>query len=287
MCACHGCYTFVGLNNLTSGHMAYRRVPYGGFMENRRRRPQQPSGPVPLDVDEEAVSAIVDEIRARLTKAGRKDQAYQLKETYGEDVPCYGIKLADLHNIGMDYVRRLRSPGYSASVAVSDDLFSTGNLEEGLIGAQLVGSNPRNIGAADFERFNLWAGKLTNPQTADALGTQCISRAMAGKPSIALRLLEWAKSGPLPKRVAAVSAFSPLVREGRFMTDALSVAEPLMTDDSEHVQQAVGKMLMEMTRLQTPRVVEFLGPWKGKGPKTIMQLAATKLSGDDRTAVLG
>jgi len=44
---------------------------------------------------------------------------------------------------------------------------------------------------------------------------------------------------------------------------------------------------MEMTRLQAPRVVEFLGPWKGKGPKIIMELAADKLIGDDRAAVFG
>jgi len=210
-----------------------------------------------------------------------------LKRAYGDDVSCYGIKPVDLHNLGMDYVRRLRSPGYAASVAVAEELFSTGNLEEGLIGAQLVGANARHISGSDFERFELWAAKLTNPQTADALGTQCISRAMAGKPSIALRLLEWAKSGPAPKRIAAVSSFSPLVREGRFMTDALTVAEPLMTDEGEDVQWAVGTMLMEMTRLQAPRVVEFLGPWNGKGPKIIMQLAATKLMGEDRAAVLG
>jgi 3-methyladenine DNA glycosylase AlkD len=256
-------------------------------MENRRRRPPQPSGPTPLDVDQQAVDTIVEEIRARLAKAGRKDQADALKRAYGDNVPCYGIKPADLHTIGMDYVRRLRSPGYAASLAVADSLFTTGNLEEGLIGAQLVGANARHIGGSDFERFDLWAAKLTNPQTANALGTQCISRAMSGKPSIALRLLEWAKSGSVPKRIAAVSSFSPLVREGRFMTDALTVAEPLMTNESEDVQNAVGTMLMEMTRLQAPRVVEFLGPWKGKGPKIIMELAADKLIGDDRAAVLG
>jgi 3-methyladenine DNA glycosylase AlkD len=256
-------------------------------MENRRRPQPQPSGPTPLDVDTEAVSIIVIEIRARLTKAGRRDQADNLKKAFGDDVPCYGITAIDLHNIGMDYVRRLRSPGYAASVAVADDLFSTGNLEEGLIGAQLLGASARHIGGSDFERFDLWAAKLTNPQTAEALGTQCISRAMSGKPSIALRLLEWAKSSSIPKKIAAVSSFSPLVREGRFMTDALTVAEPLMTDASEDVQQAVGTMLMEMTRLQAPRVVEFLGPWKGTGPTIIMHLAATKLAGQDRAAVLG
>jgi 3-methyladenine DNA glycosylase AlkD len=184
-------------------------------------------------------------------------------------------------------VRRLRSAGYPASVAIAEDLFKTGNLEEGLIGAQLVGALARFIAGGDFERFDQWAAHLTNAQSAEALGTQCISRAMSGKPSIALKLEEWAKGANVWKRIAAVTSFSPLVREGRFMTDALTVAEPLMTDNNPDVQQAVGTMLMEMTRLQAPRVVEFLGPWKGRGPETVMKLAATKLTGADREAVLG
>ena len=257
-------------------------------MTNRnRRRPPQPAGPAPLDVDEAKVESTANEIRERLKRAGRTEIAEKLRESYGEDLPCYGVRPADVHNIGMDYVRRLRSAGYPMSLAIAENLFRTGNLEEGVIGAQLVGSLARFIAGGDFERFERWAVKLTNPQTAEALGTQCISRAMSGKPSIALKLEEWAKGPNIWKRIAAVTSFSPLVREGRFMTDALTVAEPLMTDDDPEVQQAVGTMLMEMTRLQAPRVVEFLAPWKGKGPETVMKLAATKLTGADREAVLG
>lgn len=254
---------------------------------NRRRGQQQPAGPPPLDVDQAKVDSTADEIRERLRKAGRKENSDKLRQSYGDDLPCYGVRPADVHNIGMDYVRRMRSAGYPMSVAIAENLFQTGNLEEGLIGAQLVGSLSRFIAGGDFERFDRWAQTLTNPQTAEALGTQCISRAMSGKPSIALRLEEWAKGPNVWKRIAAVTSFSPLVREGRFMTDALTVAEPLMTDDNADVQHAVGTMLMEMTRLQAPRVVEFLAPWKGKGPETVMRLAATKLTGADREAVLG
>ena len=254
---------------------------------NRRGRPPQPTGPAPLDIDQAKVDNTADEIRERLKRAGRGEIADQLRKSYGEALPCYGVRPADVHNIGMDYVRRLRSAGYPTSVALADNLFRTGNLEEGMIGAQIVGALARFIAGGDFERFDRWAATLTNPQTAEALGTQCISRAMSGKPSIALRLEEWAKGPNVWKRIAAVTSFSPLVREGRFMTDALTVAEPLMTDSHADVQQAVGTMLMEMTRLQAPRVVEFLTPWKGKGPETIMKLAATKLTGPDREAVLG
>jgi len=248
-----------------------------------KKRQQAPPAPV---VDREVVDRTVRDIRKRLQGAGRKELTDQLRQAYGKDLPCYGIKLVDVHNIGMDFVRRLRSPGFPVTVAIAEDLYKSRNLEEGLIGAQLCGALARHIGGSDFDRFEQWGDYLSNPQSADALGVQCISRAMAGRPSIALKLVEWAKSDDPWKRVAAVSAFSPLVREGRFMTDALSVAEELMTDENEDVQKAVGNMLMEMTRLKSERVVEFLGPWKGKAQRSIVQAAATKLTGADRESVL-
>ena len=252
----------------------------------RRRRPAQQAAPVP-QVDRELVANTVSDVRKRLQGAGRKEQAEQLRRAYGDDLPCYGVKPVEVHNIGLDLVRRLRSPGYAATVAIAEELYKSRNLEEGLVGAQIMGAMARHIGGADFDRFEAWANWLSSPQSADALGVQCISRAMAGRPSIALKLVEWAKSDVPWRRIAAVSSFSPLVREGRFMTDALTVAEELMTDESEEVQKAVGTMLMEMTRLKSPRVVEFLEPWKGKAQRSIVQAAATKLTGADRQAVLG
>lgn len=257
-------------------------------MANRRRRPGGAPQPPPTpQVDREAVNSIITEVRNRLNKAGRKDLADALRTSYGEELDCHGIRPADVHNIGMDYVRRLRSPGYPLTLAVADELCMSGNLEEGLIGAQLIGAMARHVAGGDFERFERWGAKLSNGQTAEAIASACISRAMAAKPSIALRLLEWAKSESRWKRIAAVMAFSPLVRDGRFMTDALIVAEPLMSDDDELVQVAVGTMLMEMTRLKADRVVEFLGPQKDSAPQSILQIAATKLTGPDRAAVLG
>ncbi len=191
-----------------------------------------------------------------------------------------------MHQIGLDAVRRLRSGGLPLSMAIADPLLAGGNLEEGMAGTQIVGALARLISGADFERFDKWAGSLTNAQTADALGTGCIGPAMAATPSLALKLLDWAKSPSPWRRRAAVAAFVPLVREGRFLTDAISVAELLMEDSHEDVQRGVGTMFLEASRLQAPRVVEFLASWKHTSPTLLLQVAATKLSQADRAAVL-
>ena len=227
------------------------------------------------------------EVRRRLRQAGRRDAADRIRKEVGRDVPCYGVPPADVYRIGLDLVRRLRAAGLPTTIAIADNLFRTGNVEEGLVGAQIVGALARLITGDDFQRIEPWGDTLTAPQTADALGSNCLSPSLAAKPSLVKTMREWARSSNPSKRRAAVSAFGPLVREGRFMTDALEVAEVVMRDDSEEVQRGVGTMLMEATRLKADRVVEFLVEWKEESPRLILQTAATKLQPGQRSEVLG
>lgn len=258
-------------------------------MTSRNRRPGRGRGPAPEQpqIDRAQVEQHVNDVRNRLKRAGRPDVAGQKRKSLGADVSCYGVKPPDVHQIGLDALRRVRSAGLPMTIAIAGDLFSTGNVEEGIVGAQMVASLARLVTGNDFDAFDRWANGLTNAQTADALGTSCISPAMAAKPSIALRLQDWAKAESPWRRCAALAAFVPVVREGRFLTDALSVAELVMTDEHEDVQRAVGTMLMEAARLQADRVVEFLKMWKDRSPKLLLQTAATKLGGEQRTSILG
>lgn len=252
-------------------------------MTNRRH---QRSAPVPPP-DPALVESSATEVRRRLRQAGRRDAADRIRKEVGRDVPCYGVPPADVYRIGLDLVRRLRAAGLPTTIAIADNLFRTGNVEEGLVGAQIVGALARLITGDDFQRIEPWGDTLTAPQTADALGSNCLSPSLAAKPSLVKTMREWARSSNPSKRRAAVSAFGPLVREGRFMTDALEVAEVVMRDDSEEVQRGVGTMLMEATRLKADRVVEFLVEWKEESPRLILQTAATKLQPGQRSEVLG
>ena len=252
-------------------------------MTNRRYK-RTPAAPPP---DPALVEGSATEVRRRLRQAGRKDAADRIRKDAGRDVPCYGVPSAEVYRIGLDLVRRLRVAGLPATLAIADNLFRTGNVEEGLVGAQIVGALARLITGDDFQRIEPWGDTLTAPQTADALGASCLSPSLAAKPSRVKTMREWARSSNPAKRRAAVSAFGPLVREGRFMTDALEVAEVVMRDDSEEVQRGVGTMLMEATRLKADRVVEFLMEWREQSPRLILLTAATKLPPAERGKVLG
>ena len=246
------------------------------------RRYQRP----PTPPDTALVESSVEEVRRRLRQAGRNDVAGRIRREAGRDAPCYGVETAQVYRIGLELVRRLRAAGLPTTLAIADHLFRTGNVEEGLVGAQIVGALARLITGDDFQRIEPWGDTLTAPQTADALGASCLSPALAAKPSLVKTMREWGRSENPSKRRAAVAAFGPLVREGRFTTDALEVAEVVMQDESEEVQRGVGTMLMEATRLKADRVVEFLEEWKERSPRLILQTAAAKLEPGARARVL-
>jgi 3-methyladenine DNA glycosylase AlkD len=170
---------------------------------------------------------------------------------------------------------------------VADPLLRSGELEEGMVGNQIVGAMVRHIGGNEFDRFDDWVGALTSEINTDGLASHLISRAVAGKPSLVKRLLEWTTSPSPWRRRAAVLAFSPMIREGRFITDAFSVAEKLLNDPEETVQRGVGMLFIEASRLQADRVFEFLEPHKGDCAKLVLSTASQKLSQAQRSALLG
>ena len=247
--------------------------------------PGHPS-PTPSAVPDSA-QRLVQEARKRLLAAASDKTAVGLRKAFSGPLICYGVKAPEVHRIGVELARQARSGGLALAMEAADPLWRSGNLEEGMLADELVSAMGRHIGGGEFDRFDQWVDSLTNGANTDGLASHLITRALAAKPSLATRLLEWTGSPSCWRRRAAVVAFVPLVREGRFLTDALTVAERLMTDGDEVVQKGVGWMLKEAARLQAGRVVEFLQPWKGKSSRTLLRAAAERMSPAHRAAVLG
>ena len=181
----------------------------------------------------------------------------------------------------------MRTGGLALAMEVADPLWRSRNLEEGMVGTQMVAAMARHIGGNEFERFDEWVDALTNETNAEGLASHLISRAVAGKPSLVNKLLEWTKAPSPWRRRAAVLAFTPMVREGRFIPDAFSVAEKLLNDPEETVQRGVGMLFIEASRLHADRVFEFLEPRKGDCARLVLSTAAQKLSPAQRSALLG
>ncbi|MBL76175.1 MAG: hypothetical protein CL763_04555 [Chloroflexi bacterium] len=237
---------------------------------------------IPQTYDTTISEAYVDEIRRKLRESRSKENAAQLRKLIKSDVDLYGVNHTDTHKIGLDCVRKLRSDGLAQTLHIADQLYQSHKHEEALIGAQLVGALSRLITASDFEKVSHWVDHVFSPQTADSLAISCYSACLAAKPSLVKTMREWARSENPYKRRTAIASFNPLVREGRFLTDALEVAEILMSDNDIDVQRGVGVMLLEATRLQPDRVITFLASWKDSLSSTIQSIATSKLRPDQK-----
>lgn len=235
-------------------------------MTNRSRDASFQSAP-----DAAVVSELVREIRQKLQQPGR----------------TRGMTPAQVHHIGLDFVRKMRTGGLSLAMEVADPLWRSGNLEEGMVGGQIVSAMGRHIGGTEFDRFDEWVDCLTNATNAEALASHIISRAVANKPSLVKNLLEWTQSTSALRRQCAVLAFTPMVREGRFISDSFSVAEKLLNDDDETVQRAVGRLFTEAARLRADRVYEYLQQNKHSCRPLILSIAIQKLPNQQRTELLG
>ena len=232
------------------------------------------------------VDRLVQAARKGLQAAASEKTSAELKRANPGPLNCYGVRGSEVHRIGMELARQARSGGLALALEVADPLWRSGNLEEGMLAEQLVSAMARHIGGGEFDRFNQWVDSLTTEANTDGLASHLVSRALAAKPSLVARLLEWTSSSSRWRRRAAVVAFAPLVREGRFLSDALSVAERLMRDTDEMVQRGVGLLLLEASRLKPERVVEFLQPWKHQSSRELLRQAVARMSPAHRSAVL-
>lgn len=252
-----------------------------------KRKPRYtPLTPAPVTPSPDLVEQYISDIRKKLRASASEKQISQWKRLFGDSIPCHGVDPIRTHHIGLEMVRRTRSGGIELAFALGESLWNSSKLEERSIAAQLVGAMGRHISGSDFDRFAVWASSLTNHANADSLAMNLISRSLGNKPSLVNKLKQWAEHPNQDIRRSAVMSFVPLVRQGRFFSDAFSVLECVMEDSSPQVQEAVGTVLMESARMNKDRVMEFIRPWIGKSPRTIMSKAAEKLTDAQRDEIL-
>jgi 3-methyladenine DNA glycosylase AlkD len=89
------------------------------------------------------------------------------------------------------------------------------------------------------------------------------------------------KSTNLWKRRVSVLATFAFIREKDF-TDALRVAEILLTDKHDLIHKAVGWMLREVGKRDKQTLINFLDEHATKMPRTALRYAIEKFSAEER-----
>jgi 3-methyladenine DNA glycosylase AlkD len=109
---------------------------------------------------------------------------------------------------------------------------------------------------------------------------------LADHPELIARMHEWSRHRNMwVRRASAVALIVPM-RRGLALDDAYAIAEALQRHDEDLIQKAVGWMLREAGKLDSPRLERHLRTHGATMPRTTVRYAIERFAPAKRRALL-
>ncbi|MDD5756813.1 MAG: DNA alkylation repair protein, partial [bacterium] len=131
----------------------------------------------------------------------------------------------------------------------------------------------------DFQLFAKWVKKyINNWAKCDTFCNHAVGALVEKYPALLPELKVWARSdNRWVKRAAAVTLILP-ARRGKFLKEALEIADILLLDQDDLVQKGYGWLLKEASRQHQQEVFAYLMKHKKIIPRTAFRYALEKMS---------
>jgi 3-methyladenine DNA glycosylase AlkD len=226
----------------------------------------------------EITSRLRQELQANVNPETQASGKKFFKEN--EKVKLIGLKFSVVSKIGKKYLAEISEAKLSKDevYGLCDELWQSGYLEE--IGVACIWSHAqaKNYQPEDFEVFAGWVEKyVTNWGACDSLCNHTVGTLIAMYPSLAGRLLNWAKSqNRWVKRASAVSLIIP-AKHGHFFEHVIGIADILLTDADDMVQKGYGWLLKSASAAREQEVFDYVMKNKRVMPRTALRYAIEKM----------
>lgn len=193
---------------------------------------------------------------------------------FKEPVRLRGVKTATVHAIAKAHWPEVRHLGKAPILALCEDLYRTGYLEDGFIGADWAAWTASAFEPGDIHLLGGWVERyVDNWAACDTLCNHAVGDLAAMYPRTVSVLKEWARSdNRWMRRAAAVSLVVP-VKRGDFLADALAIADLLLLDADDMVQKGYGWLLKEASRHHRDQVYAFVLARRAVMPRTALRYA--------------
>ena len=193
---------------------------------------------------------------------------------FKEEVKLYGVKTAVVTKIADRYFREMKDLDKEYILNLCEDLFSTGYMEDSFIAARWSYKLQSRAVPEDFALYERWVDSyITNWASCDTFCNHTIGTFLEKYPDYLDHLRTWTRSDKrFVRRAAAVSLIVP-ARRGKFLDDALTIADLLLTDRDDLVQKGYGWLLKEESRVHQLEILEFVLARKDRMPRTALRYA--------------
>lgn len=230
---------------------------------------------------------VIVQIRQELASHADPEIQKRSKRFFKEDITCYGMKTATVVAIAKKYWKEIRGRSKPEIFALCEDLYRSGYMEESFIVSNWAHALSGRYEPEDLEVFRRWIETyITNWASCDGFCNHTVGDFIELYPEHTGELKRWTQSpNRWMRRAAAVSLIVP-AKHGKFLEEAIEIADLLLTDSDDMVQKGYGWLLKEASRKHTDEVFSYVMKNKKVMPRTALRYAIELMPKDQKTEAM-
>jgi 3-methyladenine DNA glycosylase AlkD len=224
---------------------------------------------------------VIARIRQELEAQADPEIQKTSKRFFKEEITCYGMKTATVMGIAKKFWKEIKTRDKQEIFALCEELYLSGYLEESFIVSNWTHALSGRYEQEDLAVFRHWIDTyITNWASCDGFCNHTMGDFMEQYPEYTEELMRWTQSqNRWMRRAAAVSLIVP-AKHGKFLTEAMDIADLLLTDGDDMVQKGYGWLLKEASRKHTEEVFSYVMKNKKAMPRTALRYAIELMPGD-------
>jgi 3-methyladenine DNA glycosylase AlkD len=217
---------------------------------------------------------VIVRIRQELTAQADPEIQKTSQRFFKEAVKCYGMKTTAVIAIAKKYWKEVKDRPKPEIFALCEELYQSGSMEESFIVSNWTYALSGRYERADFALFRHWIDTyINNWASCDGFCNHTVGDFIEQYPEFIEELKSWTQSqNRWMRRAAAVSLIVP-AKQGKFLEEAIEIADLLLRDDDDMVQKGYGWLLKEASRQHQKNVFDYVMRNKKEMPRTALRYA--------------
>lgn len=217
---------------------------------------------------------VIASIRKELQEQADPEIQKSARRFFKEEIICYGLKTATVTAIAKKYWREVKGRDKQEIFALCEELYRSTYMEEAFIVSTWAHLLKDRYEREDIAIFRRWIDTyISNWAECDGFCNHTMGEFIEQYPEYIEELKRWTQSGNRwMRRAAAVSLIIP-AKHGRFLDEALEIADLLLLDQDDLVQKGYGWLLKEASRKHTDEVFSYVMQNRRAMPRTALRYA--------------
>jgi 3-methyladenine DNA glycosylase AlkD len=223
----------------------------------------------------------IDYVEQRLSENSSDDVKRSTERFFREDIKVYGAMGAVVKKITGELIAMVRDKSKDEILNICEELWSFGYLEKSTVAAGLSYSIRKLYTPEDFGTFERWVSDYVhNWANCDQFCSHTISTFLEMYPQFVANLKIWTKSENRWKRRASAVSLVHSASRGLFLADTIAIADELLLDRDDMVQNGYGWMLKAASESHAEEIFGYLMAKIDTMPRTAFRYALEKMPED-------